>query len=360
MRKVAFITIHVGFNFGSVLQTIATSRVLEDLGLEPICVNYIPPRATHARYWKDASSSISKFLWRVAYYPIKSISERIYDKYLRSHCRLSKPIYQSDNFVLKCPKADYYVTGSDQVWNSKHNEGIDSHYFFEGIDGNKLAYASSIGMTTLTAEEESYFKKALQQYTFLSVRESSAISLLNVLGFKATQVVDPTLMLDKLKWQEYMSKRLVQQPYVFVYLPYNVVNKEMIYRTARAIAKQKRLKVVTYSNDIMFEKFADKTIFYSSPGDILSLIYYADIVVNNSFHGTAFSINLNKEFWTYMPSKFSTRLETILDVCKLKKRVLEKEIDSDLINASIEYIEVNQILNNERAKALEILKEAFS
>lgn len=48
--KAAFITIHVGFNFDSVLQTIATSHLLRRHGMEPIYFNYIPPRATLNKY----------------------------------------------------------------------------------------------------------------------------------------------------------------------------------------------------------------------------------------------------------------------------------------------------------------------
>lgn len=48
--EAAFITIHVGFNFGSVLQTIATSHLLRRHGMDPICINYIPPRVTFNKY----------------------------------------------------------------------------------------------------------------------------------------------------------------------------------------------------------------------------------------------------------------------------------------------------------------------
>ena len=69
MIKVSFITVHVGFNFGSKLQAIATSEVLKKLGYLPICVNYVPSRVTYKRYWQTSFSSILKFLRRFLFFP---------------------------------------------------------------------------------------------------------------------------------------------------------------------------------------------------------------------------------------------------------------------------------------------------
>ena len=53
----AFITVHVGENFGSALQAIATYKVLEKIGTDPILINYIPPRVTFLGYLKNGLNS---------------------------------------------------------------------------------------------------------------------------------------------------------------------------------------------------------------------------------------------------------------------------------------------------------------
>ena len=45
--------------------------------------------------------------------------------------------------------------------------------------------------------------------------------------------------------------------------------------------------------------YADRNISDASPLEFLSLINNAKVVVSNSFHATAFSIILNKDFYTY-------------------------------------------------------------
>lgn len=358
--KATFITVHVGFNFGSKLQAVATQVTLKKAGCnEVVCVNYIPPRVELKRYWTDALHSPVKLLRRALFFPILLYTLHKYNGYLKKYCNLSAPIYAVDNFKTKCPKADVYVSGSDQLWNYKHNEGLDKRYFFDGIQGKKIAYASSIGMTELPDDYAEYMKSRLSEYSAISVRESSAVELLKGWGVDATLVLDPTFMLDKDDWKKYASKRLVNEPYLFVYLPYNIVDKALIYRTVRKIATQKDLRVVTYSDYFLKEKEADKTVTFTTPGDILSLFYYADAVVTNSFHGTAFSINLNKQFWVYMPSNFSTRITSILDLCHLNSRLLTEEITEAQIAELIDYRQANAVLAIEREKALQFLTKAL-
>lgn len=348
--KIAFITIQVGFNFGSVLQTIATAHLLQKHGMTPICVNYIPPRTTYKRYWIEGCSGVKKLIRRVLFFPFYYKANNNFYGYLAKYCPLSHKIYAEDNFVKACPTADLYITGSDQVWNCNHNEGIDKHYFFDGIKGRKIAFSSSIGMKTLPKDYFYYMQRALSEYDEISVREDSAVEILSSMGLNATQLLDPTLLLNKEEWKPYASKRLVKEKYLFVYLPYNTKDENLVYNSVRKIARRNNLIIVTYSRDFFKCKNADKTITFANPGDILSLILYADYVVTNSFHGTAFSINLNKQFWAYMPSEFSTRLESLLRLCKLEHRHIEDLITDEQIFEIIDYSESNKILDNERIK----------
>lgn len=359
MKKISFITVHVGFNFGSKLQAIATSEVFKKLGYTPICVNYIPPRVKYERYWKTAFSNPIKFIRRLLFFPIHRISRHNFDGYLSKHCKVSKPFYAEDDFRKNCPKADVYVSGSDQLWNYKHNEGNDKHYFFDGIKGKKIAYASSIGMTSLPDDYAAYVKEQLSQYSAISVRERSAVELLEKMGISAIHVLDPTFMLNKEEWKPFASKRLVKEKYIFVYLPYNIKDKDLIYRSVRKVAKEKNLKVVSYSDNVIKDKYAEQTIYFVNPGDVFSLILHAEVVMTNSFHGTAFSINLNKQFWTYMPSSFSTRITSILNLCGLNDRLLEEEISDKQMSEVADFTHTDNVLQQERQKAYDFLTKAL-
>lgn len=370
MKHAALITIHVGPNFGTVLQAIATTKILKDHNISTTIVNYIPPRCTKKRIYKKTNSYSSKpiimrallkflagirLLWNNYWF-----NERIYLGCLEKWCNLSSPIYPSDKFALKCPKADYYVTGSDQVWNTFHNEGVDTHYFFDGISGKKIALASSIGMDVLTDDEAKVFSEFLSQYSAVSVREESGVKILRQIGIESCQVLDPTLMINRNEWYSmFHCLRHIKDDYLLVYIPYNIHDKNEIYRFARKEALKRGLKVVTFSWNKTKEPLADITINHASPTDFLSLMYYADFVVTNSFHGTAFSINLNRNFAIYLPTKFPSRVLSILALLNLEDRVIEYGCDELKDATNIDYSGINIVLDRKRKDMHDFIDKNF-
>lgn len=362
-KKISLITIHLGHNFGSILQTIASFKILEKYNYETVIINYIPNRCTWKRFFSIHFNNPKLFIKMFITLPLAIVNKHIYNSFLAKYTNVSNPIYSKDNFVAVCPKADIYVTGSDQVWNSIHNEGLDKRYYFDGFPKNsiKIAYASSIGREKLNSDEYIEVKRMLESYKAISVREASAKQIIDSMGYKATHLLDPTFMLNKADWGKYRSKRLVRTPYLLVYLPYSIHDKKLIYTTARKIANEKGLKIVTFSWSIRPERLADKTIYFANPGDFLSLMEYADYVVTNSFHGTAFSINLNKQFSVYLPTGFGTRIISILELCSLTQRLLKADeiISKEKMNEVINYQPVNKILDEERKKAYAFLNEAL-
>lgn len=358
-KNAAIITVHVGPNFGSNLQTIATTVFLKTIGIEPYVLNYIPPRVTYKRYFNNGMKNIKALLSSFYYLPNKLLNDCIYSHFLHKHCKITKAAYNYNDLLKVCPQVDYFITGSDQVWNTVWNEGVDEMYFWSGVDGKKIAFASSFGNTELTENQKKIIVRLLSPYTAISVREDNAVSFLKELGISATQLLDPTFMINREEWRQFASKKTVGVPYILVYLPYSIAEKSLIYDTVRLLSKKKGLKIITFSTDYSYEKMADKTLHYASPGDFLSLMLNAEYVVTNSFHGTAFSINLNKQFWVYLPSRFSQRVKSIIDLCGLQDRILDSIINEDQIEKIIDYGRINVILENEREKSRQFMKKSL-
>lgn len=357
VKNVFIITIHTGFNFGSVLQAIATCNVLKLQGYSPVIINYIQNAYTYREYFRKSVQSLRSIARGIKRLPLFIANNLIYTGYLRKNVKMTSPIYEKDNFSEKMNSLintygrGYFLTGSDQVWNTFFN-GYDLRYFFNGLKGIKVSYASSIGKTDLDERDKKMLCENLKDYRAISVRESSAVMILNSLGYNATLLLDPTFMLDRDQWKTYQTAhQLVKERYILMYLPYNINDKDVIFNSARKLAKEKRLEIVTFSWGYSNDKYADHTIRFASPGDFLRLMMDADYVFTNSFHGTAFSINLNKQFWVYMPTQFTTRIQSILDFLHLQCRVLDKEITSEQISKEIIYDDINKKLSDERAKS---------
>lgn len=363
MKKAYFITIHVGWNFGSVLQAIATYKILSDLlpGYDVTLVDYVPPRVTYMRVLRNSFKSLKAFAKLPFSLLQKKYNDALYLSDLRKYCPSTRRVYNISQIGKELKDAELLITGSDQTWNSVHNEGIDRAYYWDYLNPSirRIAFASSIGRSEIPAEEYNYLQKVLKSFSFISVREESAVKLLSSMGVKSELFLDPTLMIDKEQWCSYINKRIIDEPYILVYLPYNINDKSIILDSINKLKQTKHMKVVTFSWGMFNDKdnYADKTVHYASPLDFLSLMCFADYVITNSFHGTAFSINLNKQFWVYYPSQFTTRIESLLNFIGLQSRHMNSVLTDGQIEGTIDYSVVNNLLNVERKRSSSILRK---
>ena len=89
--------------------------------------------------------------------------------------------------------------------------------------------------------------------------------------------------------------------------------------------------------------------------DFLALIDGADYVITDSFHATAFSLNFNKEFVIVYPGKYSTRLQSILEILGLTNRVAKNERDLSIVESKIDYNRVNECFTMNKLKLMTII-----
>lgn len=122
----------------------------------------------------------------------------------------------SDDLKKNPPCADIYVTGSDQVWGPVENGEYDDSYCLAFTNAKKIAYAGSFGRADFNDELKLYYKEMLSKYEHITVRESSAIELLNTIGIKSKQVIDPTLLLEPSYWNELTSPIKEKDIYWFI------------------------------------------------------------------------------------------------------------------------------------------------
>lgn len=260
------------------------------------------------------------------------------------------------------PLADIYVTGSDQVWNSIYNEGIDKSFYldFAPPGSKRVAYAASIGMPEIPEGEVEETKRLLHKYSAITVREADASRILAGLGFNDVPVVlDPTLLLDKPAWTD-IARRfspIKTEPYILVYSVEEKAQNELIGRYAGMISRKHGWKIyeISYNSYHRRLKFADRHFLQVTPEIFLQLMLNAEFVIVSSFHGTAFSINFNKQFLTVTPNRFNSRVDNILTLCNLRDRlVTSPSFDIEALQP-IDYGEVNKIIETERNKSIDLL-----
>lgn len=366
MKRVSIITILDNTNFGTYLQAFALCKTIDKLGGKPQLVNYwryfMLPRNMLINSLKNCGLKFYKWpirIWRIIKYSeLQKKNHQFIERYLT-------PIkYRSfEELIKRLPQADIYMTGSDQVWNSVYNRGIDKSFFLDYAPDKaiKVSYAASIGMTDIPESEREETLSLLLKYDSISVREKSAKEILLRLGIdenKIYSVIDPTLLLNKQAWKSIVPSRLHRFNYLLLYSVESKKCGNIISSIARKVAKERGLKIVGVYYDGPYWKFESSEIdhYYASPEDFLSLIYYADFVVVSSFHGTAFSINFEKEFLTVSPDRFNSRVMNILKLTGLTDRlVVNDDFDISCLRR-IDYNDVNKYIEIERSSSLEYIK----
>lgn len=359
-KKISVITLHYIKNYGSVLQTYATQKKFELMGYETETVDYIRPNAEEKALLKDGLKSKNfgkNFVKKFAYVCLKKVENirrnKIFKKFLKKYIHLSKHYHNYEELKNDPPQADIYCTGSDQTWNSEYNGGVLPAYYLDfAPEGKKrIGYSVSIGMSSIPEDEKKATQDYINKYEAISVRELSAKKLIHELGYTNVQhILDPTLVLNKSEWEPMVAPRQIKEKYIIIY---RLNEDPLMEEYAKRLSEKTGCKIVRMSYYLTNFKNKGKMKFCPTVEEFLSLIYYADYVLTDSFHCTAFSLNFNKNLYAFYPGKYSTRLQSILQLTGTEHRVI-KTIDDD--PKDIDFEHVNEVLNSERKRVDEFIK----
>lgn len=362
MKKVLLTTIVDNINYGTYLQAYATVKKLTDMGCSVEVLDYLRPHLTKsAMIKKSFGCGTKRAVTALPGIILDSLMKRNVKRFLTSRVKMSRRFSDWNKMLHTLSDFDLYITGSDQVWNSTHNHGIEEVFFFKGIDGVKKSYAASVGLESFPEEQQQQLKELLERYQTITVRESFGVKALEKIGIKrAVQVLDPTFLLTGAEWRaESRAQFKKTEPYLLVYSVEVGRDRETL-EIARKIANEHSLKVYLISPYIKFNSRlkVDKLFSMADTEMFLTLFSQADYAVVSSFHGTAFAINFNIQFVTVSPDRFSSRVQSLLQLLNLRDRYITGI--ADIPPTDFDYHPVNEILNHEREKSLSILKDLIS
>lgn len=376
MKSIGIITYHHYYNYGTMLQAFALQRKVELLGyaselidfkqnntpttlqLLGIRIKRLPAYIKEHKKYSTLAASKERFSERNQAY------ERFYQKFLK----VGKTKYTTSNELkTNPPQYDGYVVGSDQTWNPYVANNPEAFYLSFVVDDRKKgSYAPSLAVSQLTEEQKVMFRKRLKGFRFLSCRESAGAKLLEeTLGRQVTNVIDPTLLLDRNEWENVSSDEKIDKPYILMYFLGDVKeHRDFVHK----LAKQTGLKVVAIP--VSYLDIIDPTAekHWVGPDKFLSLIKNAEYVCTDSFHGTMFSINFRVKFFSFCKTKDAekssenSRLYSALELFGLSSRLVSSQNEEKLLRElpNIDYDSVQRALNQERKRASEYLSEMLT
>ena len=334
-EKIKIITIHFGTNHGSVLQSYALSNYLKNAGHDVQIIDYVPERYN---VWKSLLLRKRKqypLPIIMAYYPFAVMRgykvRKLFDRFLKNSLNLTKRYSSKEELHNDPPLADIYITGSDQVWNNDYNGDNDYSYYLDFVPENtkKFAYAASFGKDFIEHEDYlSKIKPMLSTFDRISVREKDAQCILSQMDISSVHVVDPVFLLSKQQWREFATVYERGNPYILVYVMDGIYNELLEYAQKLKEQTGKMIYVVAFKkiNDVRI----DKCFYLTTPKDFIGLLDNADVVITNSFHGTAFSILFQKRFITIGKEKYNSRMRSLLGALDLNNHFIPTGAKCDI------------------------------
>lgn len=318
MKKIGLVTFFIANNYGVCLQAIATSEFLKKQGYTVDIINYINPYEHRIFKWSYKENNkiygyISSFLKNVLLG-----KKRYFDKGFKdvsNYYHLTQPQATKINQIQNM-KYDILVAGSDQIWNPLITGRIDPVFLLQFGDAKKrISIASSLGSKEPTENEKRTFKIAFENFEHISVREQFAKNCLQELTDKNIKVLmDPTFLFNKKEWVELLGRKSkffnIKEKYILTYF---ISSKKKNYQK-RVLEYSKKLNCPVWA--IQFTNYnwngVDKKILGASLEDFIALFLNAELILTDSFHGTAFSINLNKNFVPFKHSENPLRIINLL------------------------------------------------
>lgn len=350
--KIGILTYHRAENYGALLQAYALRTYLQSKGHEVSFVDYWPDY--HVNYFKlfawkrfmaaNWKGKIEYLLGATVWLCPRMTRSKRLQRFIHERLGVTgKPRYNENTKATE--HYDVVVYGSDQIWRKQNMGGVGFDDWYFGAENvvadKKIVYAGSMGTVKTTEKDDAYVKKMMQNFERISVREADLDSYLKGLGVASQQVIDPVFLLSKEEWEAVADKKQEKRKYI---LFYNLLNKPESVRFAERLSKETGLPIKELNKKMSFKHLGKRYISGASVEEFLRMIKDAEYVVSNSFHGVAFSIIFEKQFFAVGMGEKSNRVETLLANAGIPERYVQGEGVPMIQGKFIDYAKVNESL----------------
>ena len=340
MKKVGIITIE-SMNFGNRLQNYALQQTLDLL-------NFLV-ETVHREPKKTGTQAVLKNL---AHHLLQTKGSKF--RQFDSNIEYSTVTIGANDYPENLSNQfDYFIAGSDQVWNPHYNFVGTSDLLAFAKPEQRISYAASFGVDEIPDEKKKMYTENLTQFKALSVREKKGAEIIKELtGREARVVLDPTMLLTSEQWSkvERKSKFTPKNRYVLVYA---LGEKSADFKNS----------IKHYAKEM--EIFDIKTIQKNGreipvgPAEFLYLIHNAELILTDSFHASVFSVLYHKRFITFKRPgiDMSSRIVSLANTIGAKDK-LDGDNNLDCKNG-LDYVLIDQLIESERKQSIDFLKKAL-
>lgn len=334
--KIAILSLVLHENYGGILQSYALQTVLERMGHTVEVLNR-PPTYPSTK-WKEIPKRIVKKLLGRDVVIFKE------SRYKREAATINKAVWNfrkkyiheriiNDFTEIKESDYDCIVVGSDQVWRPKYFKsqwgcGIENAYlsFTKGWNIKRIVYAASFGVDEweYTEEETRVCAEYAKMFDLITVREDSGVNLVKkYFRIEATQVLDPTMLLDKVDYIKLIEESKTPKCGGSL-LAYILNGSRDKVDFINNIAEEHNLKPFSVNNSFSKKTAPTEKRVLPSIVQWLRGFYDAEFVITDSFHACVFSIIFGKPFVALgNQDRGQSRFESLLQNFSISDRLLQ-------------------------------------
>ena len=226
--RIGIITIHRLTNFGTALQAFALQRYLQkNTNCYVEIIDYVFPNAFH----KNKKTIIKRIrgcarIFLDYIFEKKYRTNKRFKDFQNIYFNLSENTYPDiQSLNNNSPLYDIYITGSDQVWNTRTLKNDPNFYLcFAPKNKPKVAFSACFANDSLDDKYKDSIRERLSNYKYIGVREKSAVDIINDLHISKDILVrntcDPTMLLSKDDYKEISSESKINigGNYILVYM----------------------------------------------------------------------------------------------------------------------------------------------
>ena len=338
------LTFHRAYNYGAVLQAFALQEFISNMGYSCGVYDYIAPSENRPAGVKgkilQAAQNLNK-----------------------KDCAVREAKYREFAETVLHLNSKIYVSGSDQVWNPCGD--FDSHYFlqFAPTESLRISYAASMGEGRIPEDRVETLVKYVSGFDMISVREAYDKERLMELCDKDIHIhVDPSMLHNKTFWRQHMTPVAnVPENYILVYLLHRPKN---VNKLLKWLKKETGAKIVVVDGQGVVQGVMthlvkhDKALHRVGPREFLWLLDHAKCVVTSSFHGTAYSLLFEKEFYSIVNTSRPSRIKNILG--KVDLHPVSEEAETFERQKPVNWEEVDRVLQRERSLSRQYIEDAYN
>ena len=368
--KIGIVTFQRAHNYGAVLQGYSLKTFLEKLnpGCEVEIIDYWPQyhKAIYdlfnTSFLNDKISifqKLKRLIKLLLVFPTKLKRVKKFESFIRNNLNLSNNTLITNGSDIQ-NLYNIIIFGSDQIWRySDFNnfKGYDPVYWgkypkSKGI--KKIAYAASMGVMEISPIQQTFIKNSISRFDFISVREKELVKIIQQnTNQKVEHVLDPVFLTESNDWLKLANMNEINEKKYVLF--YNLNFSQDSIDLANYISKKYNYKIIElngwvtpFSNPLRQKQSA-------GPIDFISLFANASFVISTSFHGVAFSLIFEKQFYSLGMANNSKRVTSLLEDLNLGDRYLKKMEIID-IKKRIDYSLVNKKLEELKNRSIKLLK----